>query len=234
MIEVSPEGFEEIAHADDLELVGVRGRSRARPHPGRVPRGNRSAVRIRLAGRLARLPPPCRRGRRVDRPAVGAAARRSAGGGDRPRTSLRYRSASHDATLRRPARGSRAWQRARRGVRLGRARDRGGEARLHARDRNRRRPGCCRGDGRQRRAQPRRARRAASPMPCAMPCRRSMLPWRTCCLLRSRRSSRASTPIRWSRRGISPASSPPIRDGITVASIELDGWAADLFRRPTV
>ncbi len=120
-------------------------------------RGRRSR-RTRLGGPVALVPPPGARRRPLDRAAVGTPRRRRAGCRDRPRPSLRHGRASDDAPLRRAARPDGARLTPRRRLRLGRALDRGRQARLRARARGRQRPGRDRDDAGERRPQRRRDR----------------------------------------------------------------------------
>ena len=242
---------------------GERRRAAARALPGRL-RGASTARRRRRAGRvhrrcrlaerscgvsglsrssdvaegwedaLARVPPR-RDGRAaLGRAALGAARRQRARRRDRPGSRVRHRRAPDDAArlelLLEQPRG----EPARRRLRLGRALDRGGEARLRAGARGRRRPE----RGRGRRARTPRERRRRSTRACSTR-------WPTTCRPRTSRSrtSRSTSWRRCARRALdcarlvisgylaaettrrSPASAH------ARAARGVDGWAADVSSR---
>ena len=139
-----------------------------------------AAVRRRrggLGGSLAAVP-QARPGRQpLDRPAVGGAGRGRDRGRDRPGPRLRHRRTPDDAALSRAARGRGAEQRARHRLRLGRAVDRGSEARVRSCAGVRLRPAGGRGEraerSRQRRLDRRPPGRPASRTTCRRPTSRS-------------------------------------------------------------
>ena len=194
-----------------------------------APRCGRRGRPRRLGGRLARVPPPGRGGRALDRAAVGGGARAGARGRDRPRPRLRDGCPSDDAALRRAARRRGAPRLgARRRLRVGRPLDRGGAPRLRPVTARGQRRGRGRDDARERARQRGRrrgghGRRARRPAAGGRPRGRE----------RPARAGRGDPPRLEARarspRATSSRSAPRAPGWTRVARRELDGWAADLF-----
>ena len=162
MIELFPEGFEEVEQSARRRARGLHRRGRRGAALALLRRGAGRRRRGRLGGPLAHVPPADPHGPPLGRPAVGGSADRRARRRHRSRSRVRHRRASDDAALPRPAadessRGSLLDVGCGSGVLSVAAR----AARVRAGARRRRRGAVDRGDARERAAQRRRARRAA-------------------------------------------------------------------------
>ena len=132
MLDLFPEGFAEQPAGEAVELVAFTdeaGAGRLRESFGEIAS---SPVARRLGRGVEALSRPGRRRVALDRPALGDAARGADRRRHRSRTGVRDRRASDDPALPRVPGGTRAGKRARRRLRIRRARDRSSQARLRA------------------------------------------------------------------------------------------------------